>query len=433
METLMLVTVFLTPLSVNLRDVMTGREGLSLSLPTEPILFGIMIIYLFKSIREINKTHKLMRHPITIAIVVQLVWMFITCITSTIPLVSFKAFTARLWFVTAFYFMANELFKRYSNIKKFYWMYILSFILVIFYTLYRHSKYNFSEITAHWVMTPFYNDHTAYGALLAMYFPVLIGFVFNKKYTKPIRIATFGVLSLFFIAIVFSYTRAAWVSLTVALIVYLILLLKIKFRTILILLGFLTLGGIIFATQIEMKLEQNHQDSSRDFSQHLESISNISTDASNLERLNRWSCAIRMFEEKPIVGWGPGTYSFQYAPFQLASERTIISTDNGDRGNSHSEYLGPLCESGVLGFLTFVAIVLTTLSTGFRLFYTLKDKEMRLLALVAMLGLVTYFVHGALNDFLDTDKASIPFWGFIAVLTAIDLNHKKYEEDKLVD
>lgn len=425
----MLMTVFLTPLSVNLRDVLTGREGLSLSLPTEPILFGIMIIYIFKSIREINHTKKLMRHPITIAIVIQLVWMFITCITSTIPLVSFKAFTARLWFVTAFYFMANELFKKKSNIKKFYWMYIISFLLVIFYTIYNHAHYNFSEDAAHWVMTPFFNDHTAYGALLAMYFPVILGFVFNKKDTKTLRILSFGVLVIFLVAIILSYTRAAWVGLAGALAVYIVLLLKIKFRSILILLGFLTLGGIVFQTQIEMKLEQNHQDSSRDFSKHLESISNISSDASNLERLNRWSCALRMFEEKPIVGWGPGTYSFKYAPFQLASDRTIISTDNGDRGNAHSEYFGPLCESGVLGFITFVVIVLSCLSTGFRLFYTVKDKETRLLALVAILGLVTYFVHGTVNDFLDTDKASIPFWGFIAVLTAIDLHHNKKSEN----
>jgi len=35
---------------------------------------------------------------------------------------------------------------------------------------------------------------------------------------------------------------------------------------------------------------------------------------------------------------------------------------------------------------------------------------------------VTYFIHGVLNNYLDTDKASIPFWGFIAVLVAMDLN-----------
>jgi hypothetical protein len=40
------------------------------------------------------------------------------------------------------------------------------------------------------------------------------------------------------------------------------------------------------------------------------------------------------------------------------------------------------------------------------------------------LGLVTYFIHGILNNYLDTDKAAIPFWGFIAILVSIDVVSK---------
>ena len=179
-----------------------------------------------------------------------------------------------------------------------------------------------------------------------------------------------------------------------------------------------------------MKLEKNRQDASQDFDKHIESISNISTDASNLERLNRWGAAFRMFQERSFFGWGPGTYSFQYAPFQHSQEKTIISTNMGDRGNAHSEYIGPLCESGVLGTLTFVAIIIATLFTGFRLYYTINDYETKRLVLVILLGFITYIVHGALNNFLDTDKASVPFWGFIAMLVAIDVFHKNGEAAK---
>ena len=52
---------------------------------------------------------------------------------------------------------------------------------------------------------------------------------------------------------------------------------------------------------------------------------------------------------------------------------------------------------------------------------------MRSVVLVTLLGFVTYIVHGALNDFLDTDKASVPFWGFIAMLVAIDVYHRDKE------
>jgi hypothetical protein len=30
-------------------------------------------------------------------------------------------------------------------------------------------------------------------------------------------------------------------------------------------------------------------------------------------------------------------------------------------------------------------------------------------------------MHGIMNNFLDTDKASAPFWGFMAVLVVLDI------------
>ena len=44
---------------------------------------------------------------------------------------------------------------------------------------------------------------------------------------------------------------------------------------------------------------------------------------------------------------------------------------------------------------------------------------------MALLGLVTYFSHGVLNNFLDTDKLSVPFWGFVAVIVSLDVYGKK--------
>lgn len=67
-----------------------------------------------------------------------------------------------------------------------------------------------------------------------------------------------------------------------------------------------------------------------------------------------------MWEERPVMGWGPGTYQFNYAPFQKSDEMTIISTNAGDMGNAHSEYIGPLAEQGVPG-LTFILILVGTI------------------------------------------------------------------------
>ena len=160
---------------------------------------------------------------------------------------------------------------------------------------------------------------------------------------------------------------------------------------------------------------------------NVESMTNISTDVSNVERLNRWSCALRMFEEKPVFGYGPGTYQFLYAPFQKSSMKTVISTNFGDKGNAHSEYLGPLSEQGIIGALIVFALVLAVMFLGYRLVYTVKDKSIKVLTITLLMGMSTYFVHGFLNNFLDTDKASVPFWGFLAMLVCIDVYYKESE------
>ncbi|MCK4639523.1 MAG: O-antigen ligase family protein, partial [Bacteroidales bacterium] len=214
-------------------------------------------------------------------------------------------------------------------------------------------------------------------------------------------------------------------SLAVALIVYIIILLKIKFRWI-----FLTIAIIIgsfftFQNEILDTLERNKQDSSADFVEHIQSISNINTNASNLERINRWQSAIRMFKERPVFGWGPGTYQFFYAPYQLSREKTIISTNAGDMGNAHSEYIGPLSEMGILGMLSIIAIIVLVIITALKTYKNAENREVKFLSLITLLGLITYFAHGFLNNFLDTDKASVPVWGFIAMIVALNIYHAK--------
>jgi putative inorganic carbon (hco3(-)) transporter len=422
------LVVLATPLAVNIRNF---DMGIGISLPTEPLLLGILILFLVKLLFSGSLDRKFLKHPITIAILINLGWILITSITSELPLVSIKFFIARLWFVVPMYFVGFILFKKFQNAKLFSWLYVLTLLIVIGYTIYNHSKFAFNEEEGHWVMSPFYNDHTAYGAILAMFIPVMFGFGLDKTSKKNVRIAALGIFGVLMIALFLSYSRAAWLSLVFAFLVYIIILLKIKFRWILVSIALVL--GIFFTFKFEIldRLEKNKQDSSANFIEHIQSISNISSDASNLERVNRWQAALRLFNERPILGWGPGTYQFEYAPYQRSKEKTIISTNAGDRGNAHSEYIGPLAESGVLGMLTFLTIVVLIIWSGIRSYRRAERKDVKLLSLVTVLSFVTYALHSLMNNFLDSDKASVPFWGFAAIIVAIDIYHCPAQTNKL--
>jgi len=206
--------------------------------------------------------------------------------------------------------------------------------------------------------------------------------------------------------------------------------LRIKFYWIAIFVTIFIGAFFLFQQQIIDRLEKNKQDSSANFVEHIQSIYNISSDASNLERINRWQAAIRMFEDRPIVGWGPGTYQFMYAPYQRSKEKTIISTNLGDKGNAHSEYLGPLAEMGLPGMLLFLLLMIVVIYQGLKV-YKNGNREVKFLSMMATLGLITYFAHGILNNFLDTDKLSVPFWGFIAIIVALDIYHVEKESEQV--
>jgi len=414
--------VFATPLAINLEDLFSG---MSLSFPTEPLLAALLLVFIVKLIIGQLPDRKIFSHPIVISVLIYLSWMMITSITSQFPVVSFKYLIARLWFIVPMLFMATALFKDLRKIKLFYWLYIIAFCIVIINTTYNHAGYGFSEKGANWAMSPFFNDHTAYAVMLAFFIPVLAGFSLSNIYTPGIRIASILVLILFVIVLILSYCRAAWISLGVSFLVMLPIILKIRLRWLLLGLGMVIGLYFIYQQQIIDRLEKNKQDSSVNYTQHIESMLNVSSDASNLERINRWKCALRLFSIHPNLGWGPGTYQFFYGPYQMSREKTIISTNEGNKGNAHSEYLGPLSESGWPGLLSVLMLFTVIIITGNRVYQSAATAEVRILSLITLLGFISYFAHGIMNDFLDTDKASIPFWGFAAILVALDLYHRK--------
>lgn len=415
------LVVFFAPLSLSLSELSPGF-GFDMFLPTEPILFGLLIIFILKLIYERGFDKQILTHPVSMAIYINLIWIFLTSINSTMPIVSFKFLLSRIWFVAILYFLVAKLFSDGKNLEKYIWLYSISLVIVIFYTVNRHLGYGiWNKEVANFVCNPFYKDHTSYGAALAMYIPFLLMFSFGKFVTRKEKIVSLIVLGILIIGFILSYTRAAWLSLIVAGGVFIIVKLKIRFKPLFITFTTILVLLILFWNQVEMGLEQNSEQSSADFKTHISSMTNITSDASNLERINRWSCALRMFEDKPFFGFGPGTYMFQYARYQLNENRTIISTNSADGGNAHSEYLGPLSESGIFGMLTFLLIIGTVIYTAVHTYMRLQDKRLKSFVLAALVSLVTYYIHGFLNNFLDTDKLSVPFWGFTAMIVAIDI------------
>ena len=434
LETGLLCMALLTPFAINLALF----PGMELSMPVEPMMILFTFIFFFRVLIAKNYDLRLLRHPVTLLLLASLAWMLITSCTSRMPWVSFKYLIARIWFVVPFFFAAAQIFRDRKRITQFFWAYAIGLGTVI---LIATSKTlgNFSDLqTLHHVMRPFYNDHTAYGCAIALMLPAAFYFMSGKwkvesgkragaflsAFHFPLSVLLFALLC---VGLFFSYCRAAWISVVGAIGVYVLIRMGMKVKWMVVLFGIGVGAFFVYQGDVLYKLGKNHQDSSYDLAGQIKSISNISTDASNIERLNRWASAMRLWKESPVVGIGPGTYQFIYGSYQKSYQLSTISTNAGDLGNAHSEYIGPMTEQGLLGVLLVAALFLTTFATGVRVYRTARDPNIGRMALAFTLSLLTYYIHGVFNNFLDTDKLSVPFWAFTAAVVALDLYSEKKE------
>jgi len=414
--------VFTIPLSIELRELKPDVAS-SFSLPSELMLAALMLVFLLKLLIDKNYPSIIRKQSITLAILFYLSWMLFTSITSTMPIVSFKFLLAKLWFIVpAYFFFAQLLYRKIRAAVTFFLSYASGLTLVVLITTYKHLAMADIRKVAYWIMSPFYNDHTAYGVILAFFVMILAVIPFIKSVHKWQRIYSFFLLFPALVGLYLSYSRAAWLSILVAIGMAGLLLLKIRMRVVAIISLALLCLFFAFKADIVNQLNKNTQDSASDnFGKHVQSMTNITSDASNVERLNRWVAVFGMFNEKPFLGFGPGTYQFQYAPYQKPAYRTIITTNAGTGGNAHSEYLGPLAESGIFGTLSVVLLLLAVFGTGIHTYRKTQNQEIKMLVLLSILALTTYFFHGILNNFLDTEKLAIPVFGAMAVIAVCNV------------
>ena len=178
----MLIIVFFVPISIPLSRII-GKYTMDLYLPTEPMLAGVLLLVLLKFLKGQTFDRKILRHPVTITIFINIAWIVITSMTSTMPLVSLKFLVARTWFIMSFYLLAVQFFRSVRNMKMYLWAYLIPMTAVIFYVVIKLSGYGLTnQHASNFVVDPFFTDHTSYGAIVAMLIPPVIGMVLlNRK------------------------------------------------------------------------------------------------------------------------------------------------------------------------------------------------------------------------------------------------------------
>ena len=80
-------------------------------------------------------------------------------------------------------------------------------------------------------------------------------------------------------------------------------------------------------------------------------------------RFGPWSAALEMARERPLLGFGPGTFAAEFVPHRLAAEirarrRLLNPLVTSSYGEAHSEPLQALAEGGIAGAAAILAFLL---------------------------------------------------------------------------
>lgn len=417
--------VFLVPLSVGL---FLGN-GAKADIPAEPMLGIMTLLFLASILLKPSLDKRFLLHPITLLILLDLCWMIFCSINGELPVVSLKRCLVRFSFVMIFYMLFSKWMSNPLSAGKIFILYAAGCIIPIVHGINFHARFNFSSFSAYLMPRPFFTEHTIYGACLAFILPMLVLLVFNAKdfQLRGWKLLLLSLLTLLIITGEFlSFSRAAWVSLAAAFVFRGFILLRVRVWMIFVLLLFAGMFAYQNSTQILETIKRNESVSNKGgISDHLMSVANVQSDASNLERINRWKCAIRMAKERPVVGFGPGSYQFVYGEFQSRADLTHISTFRGTNGHAHSEFFNAISETGIPGGIIYLTLLFFVIGYGLRVIYKATDKQEKIIALGALLGLVTFFVHGFFNAFLDTDKIAVLVFASIGIIVCLDIRQRK--------
>ncbi|MDB5272786.1 MAG: hypothetical protein JWO58_1153 [Chitinophagaceae bacterium] len=431
MDTLNNIFFFSIPLSFELSLPGLGE----MMFPSELIA---LVIFCFTAV-NLMAYRKLWRtndyHPVSGALLVLWCALCYATYESNLPFVSIKSFLIFTLYLTTFYLQWFVYRKDAAlKIKHAIWYYFAGLVIVCLFTTIKHASIGFDRQMAMRVPPPFFSDHTIYGTCMAFFIPMLYYWI---KTSSSLFIKSFyiAVLALFGIAIFTTYSRAVWMSLIVILGVYYLLQLRIPIKKLTTgLIAFLLLV-LVFQEPVVEFLSQNRSDSKSrraEVSDQLKSVGNISTDISNLERINRWKSALSMFGSKPLSGHGPGTYQFNFIPFQRPEDKTPISVSRasdhfsqGIGGTAHSQYLLYAAESGLFAIIAFAVCILLTVREAFNLYYESTDEKEKLYIKALLGGYITFVFHSFFNNFLDIDKSASLFFIFNAGIILLAIEKKR--------
>lgn len=249
-----------------------------------------------------------------------------------------------------------------------------------------------------------FGSHELLGSFLLLMLPMALALGLTERGDDKRQLAAQVVSLLAGACLLMARTRSAWVGGVVSLIALSAMaaryapvldekragqrsmLQSLRQRKHLIVVPLLVLGG---ALGLVVLLSQT----GTDLQKRAATLARVGVDDSFQARMNMWQGTLHMAEEKPLLGWGLGTYPVREESFTGSGDtpQQVLAHGTSHSNIAHNFYLQTAAELGIVGLGLYLAVIIAFFVVGLRAMGYLDNglrKAVLMGSLAAMAGQV---------------------------------------------
>ena len=423
--------IFLFTIPLSIQFSLPGTS-FSLSLPDEPICWGFFFLFiLLFAYKPQIMPQWWWRDPMLLIIAAQFLWLIVAVIFSDVPVLSIKFLAAKAWYLVCFFILPVLVVKEMKDFKLLFILFLVPILVTMIIIILRQAINHFSFSSIGDAVGNLYINHVEYSAVISIFFPFTVAaYLLNRKKS---RLLSYGLLMLvlFFLPVIyFTYARAAVLAILFAMIVGV----AIRFRlanyimpVIYVAIVFIFLYFLNNDKYLELRPDYNHTYMHSDYGQHL-TATFAGRDLSSMERLYRWIAAIRMSNDRPLVGFGPHAFVYNYKAYTLHSFRTYTS-NNKEHSTTHNYFLFMLTEQGWPAMLLYALLIMVFFASAQKIYYRFNDAFYKACTLGLAMAFAAAFVNNFFSELIETHKAGAMFYLIIALLMILDHKSKELQPE----
>jgi len=352
----LLVLVFFLPLVLNFRLADTFDLAKVTFFRIVVISLGLFWLVKILNSGEITLTHSPLNLPAICFVIVGV----LATIFSINPRLGFWGlykfycwgFSSVVGYALLYFVVANNLPR--DSVKKLFFFAVVAGGIVAFYGIF---QYKGVEIFSRMPKNPggriwsTLGNPNYLGAFLIMVFPLGLGTLLLTK-SRLCRLVLTGVLGSFFICLLVTLSRAAWLGFAGSLLLFALVLRKSISKRLLRSSGLILIFLLLMVALIFSFMEKGRTQEGLKVFSRIKSIVNLA-DPGVVARVSSWESSLKMIQNRPLLGTGLDTYYLAFPSHRQLSY--LHSSGKGiTAGYAHNEFLQVATTTGLLGLAAYL-------------------------------------------------------------------------------